>query len=431
MQFALKNLVRTSLVGLAYLLLPCAVSGQTTFNTNVRIGFQPGDDWEPASLADNYGHLYVVYAHLADSPAQTTCPNCLNHLLIQRSDDGGDTWTSPVMIDPANSSQFDPWIVLDPDGSTIWISYMNNYPQATIDLVKSTDFGVTWSTPVQVSTSSHMDKDAMAIRGDKMAVCFDDFYNGFAATSTDGGATWTQHVMFTFQNAPLQLLCSGAGIDSRGNIFFSWDTSLKNGTPGSAVWLEKSSDSGNTWTQTLIDHGGTAPACKNCGKGAYLGSQMSLSIGSDDGIYLLYNMSSDLTNGALQRIYFRMSADHGNSYSARQDVSLAPIGVEHSFPTVLAGTKAGDIRIAWQDNRKGGYWNTMYRSSKNGGSRWSPESFVSNDVPGYSYLTSGGYLFPYGDYFRMALDSGGKIHVAWGEALEYQSPGNIWVGNQH
>ncbi len=146
MRFALKNLVRTFIVGLAYLLLPCAVSGQTTFNTNVRIGFHPGDDWEPASLADNYGHLYVVYAHLADSPAQTTCPNCLNHLLIQRSDDGGDTWTSPVMIDPANSSQFDPWIVLDPDGSTIWISYMNNYPQATIDLVESTDFGVTWST---------------------------------------------------------------------------------------------------------------------------------------------------------------------------------------------------------------------------------------------------------------------------------------------
>ncbi len=264
-----------------------------------------------------------------------------------------------------------------------------------------------------------------------MAVCFDDFYNGFAATSTDGGATWTQHVMFTFQNAPLQLLCSGAGIDSQGNILFSWDTSLKNGTPGSAVWVEKSSDSGNTWTQTLIDHGGTAPTCKNCGKGAYLGSQMSLSVGSDDAIYLLYNMSSDLTNGAVQRIYFRMSADHGNSYSVRQDVSLATIGVEHSFPTVLAGTKAGDVRIAWQDNRNGGYWNTMYRSSKNGGSRWSQESFVSNDVPGYSYLTSGGYLFPYGDYFRMALDSGGKIHVAWGEAPEYQSPGNIWVGNQH
>lgn len=426
-RFALKNLAR----GFAFLFLSGVLSAQTTFSTNVRVGFQPGDDWEPAMLADNSGHLYVVYAHLSDSPTQTSCPGCPNHLLIQRSDNGGTTWTSPVMIDPANSSQFDPWIVLDPDGSTIWISYMNNVGNALgpIDVVKSTDLGVSWSPPVQVS-SSKMDKDAMAIRGGTMAVCFDDFYNGYAAISTNGGTSWTQHTMFSFKNAPLQLLCSGAAIDSLGNIFFSWDTSYKNGTPGAKVWVEKSSDGGNTWTQTIIDNGGTAPPCSHCGAGAYFGAQMSLSLGGDDTIYLLYNMSSDLTNGAPQRIYFRASRDHGSSYSARQDVSLAPAGVENSFPTVLAGTTAGDVRVAWQDNRNGGYWNTMYRSSTNGGSSWSPESIVSNYVPGYSYLTSSGYQFPYGDYFRMALDPGGKIHAAWGEAPCYNCLGNIWVGSQ-
>lgn len=263
-----------------------------------------------------------------------------------------------------------------------------------------------------------------------MAFCFDDFYHGFAAVSKDGGSTWSQHVMFTFKNAPLQLLCSGAGIDSQGNIFFSWDTSLKNGTPGASVWVEKSGDGGNTWTATPIDQGGTAPPCKNCGKGAYLGSQMAMSIGSDDTIYLLYNMTSNLTDGAPQRIYFRSSTDHGNSYSARQDVSLAPVGIEHSFPTVLAGTAAGDVRIAWQDDRVNGLWNTMYRSSTSGGSAWSPESFASNSVPGFSYLTSGGYLFPYGDYFQMALDAAGQIHVVWGETSDYKSSGNIWVSNQ-
>lgn len=419
--------------GLFFLLATCGF-GQTTFKTNVRVGFQPGDDWEPHMAADNFGHLYVLYAHLSDSAAQTSCPNCPNHLLIQRSDDGGTTWTSPVMIDPANSSQFDPWMVIDPsDGKTVWVTYMNNVVNSgsalgPIDIVKSTDLGVSWSAPVQVS-STRMDKDAMAIRGGTMAVCFDDFTTAYAAISTNGGVTWTQHTMFSFQNAPLQFLCSGAGIDSLGNIFFSWDESLKNGTPGAQVWVEKSSDGGKTWTQIVIDNGGTAPPCKHCGAGAYLGSQMSLSIGSDDSIYLLYNMTSDLTNGAAQRIYFRTSTDHGNSYSARQDVSLAPSGVEHSFPTVLAGTTAGDVRIAWQDSRTGN-WNTMYRSSTNGGGSWSPEGEVSNYVAGYSYLTSTGYLFPYGDYFRMALDSSGKIHLAWGEAPAYTSQGNIWVGNQ-
>jgi len=86
--------------------------------------------------------------------------------------------------------------------------------------------------------------------------------------------------------------------------------------------------------------------------------------------------------------------------------------------------------VAWQDNRNSGYWNTMYRSSTNGGISFSPESFVSSYVPGYSYLTTSGYQLPYGDYIRMALDSVGKIHVAWGEAPCYKCVGNIWVGNE-
>lgn len=96
---------------------------------------------------------------------------------------------------------------------------------------------------------------------------------------------------------------------------------------------------------------------------------------------------------------------------------------------VLSGTTAGHVRIAWQDQRTG-KWNTMYRSSANSGGSWSAESTVSNFVPGYSYLTSTGYTFPYGDQFRMAIDSSGKIHMVWGETTAYTSIGNSWVGNQ-
>ena len=66
----------------------------------------------------------------------------------------------------------------------------------------------------------------------------------------------------------------------------------------------------------------------------------------------------------------------------------------------------------------------MYRSSAEGGTTWSPESEVSNYVPGYSYLTPTGYQFPYGDQFRMTIDSGGKIHMVWGEAPSYNAIGN-------
>lgn len=404
------------------LFFPSAVQAQTAFNTNIRIGYQAGDDWEPYMAADQFGHIYTVITHLTTK-----------HLVIQRSDDGGNTWTSPVTIDATTTKtgQFDPWVVIDPsDGKTVWVSYMQDNPASAIRVVKSTDLGVTWSTPVFASGSlSGLDKDAMAVRAGTIAVCFDDYYHLYGAVSRDGGATWTQHTMMSFKNAPLQLLCSGAGIDSQGNIFFSWDTSYKNGTPGAEVWVEKSSDGGNTWTKTHIDYGGTAYPCSNCGKGAFFGSQMSLSIGSDDAVYLLYNATPNQTNGVAQRIYFSKSVDHGATYSARQDVSLAPTSTEHSFPTVLAGSSAGDVRIAWEDVRQGP-WNVFYRSSTDGGNTWSAESTVSNYVPGYSYLTTNGFAFPYGDYFRLTLDSNAKVHAAWGESSSYASVGNIWVANQ-
>lgn len=46
------------------------------------------------------------------------------------------------------------------------------------------------------------------------------------------------------------------------------------------------------------------------------------------------------------------------------------------------------------------------------------------------YLTPTGFLFPYGDYFRMAIDSQGKLHAAWGETSAYVNAGTIWVANR-
>lgn len=107
-RFALMSFGVTAVVGFGLLILSDVVSAQTAFSTNVRVGFQAGDDWEPSLAADNAGHRFVLITHLSDSPPQSSCSGCANHLIVQRSDDGGNTWNSPIMIDSANSSQFDP-----------------------------------------------------------------------------------------------------------------------------------------------------------------------------------------------------------------------------------------------------------------------------------------------------------------------------------
>ena len=71
-------------------------------------------------------------------------------------------------------------------------------------------------------------------------------------------------------------------------------------------------------------------------------------------------------------------------------------------------------------------WNTFYRSSTNGGATWSAEARLSGPARGYDYILPGGFRFPFGDYFGLAIDSEGATHAVWGEGRDYKSPGSIW-----
>jgi hypothetical protein len=104
------------------------------------------------------------------------------------------------------------------------------------------------------------------------------------------------------------------------------------------------------------------------------------------------------------------------------------------FPAIVA-RRAGDVRIAWQDDRLGfddgtdsrkARWNTFYRTSRDGGSTWSRELRLSEYVAGYGYKKPTGYLEPYGDYFELDIDGDGRTHALWGEAPSYWGPGNVW-----
>ncbi len=404
------------------------------FTKQARIGFQSGDDWEPSIAADRYGHIYTLFKHY-DVPGGQTCFKCDLHLLFQRSDDGGNSWSAPRALTPnlpVSGCQYDPQFMVDPvDGRTLWASFLQN-SNSLIAVVKSTDFGQTWGAPMLVSTRPPgLDKDELAVRGNEIVVAYDDNLNTWATISRDGGETWTTHEVFPTSNRFSISLSAGAAIDSHGNIFISWDSfdkahsNLGNGP--ATVWVSKSTDFGKTWTRTVINVSGAPPNCSNCGY-AFLSSQMALRIGSDDTIYLLWNSTVDVTNFAPERIFFARSTDDGNSYSARVDISNAPPGVEHCFPAIAVGQQAGDVRIGWMDKRTG-KWNLFFRKSTDDGENFSQVLQISSFVAGYPYLTHAGYGSPYGDYFSMVVDQNNQTQMVFGEAPSYQGPGNQWVSH--
>lgn len=57
---------------------------------------------------------------------------------------------------------------------------------------------------------------------------------------------------------------------------------------------------------------------------------------------------------------------------------------------MLAAGKAGDVRVAWMDNRTG-WWNAWYRETADAGRTWSAEVRLSSATSGAPWQSSTGF----------------------------------------
>jgi BNR repeat-like domain len=404
-----------------------ATLAASAFAPQRRLGYTTGDQWEPALATDAHGHIYVLFPQYGPVPQ---CPACIMPtMVLMTSSDNGTSWDSPRLLLTAPSGQFDAQVKVDPvDGQTLYASWMQG--RHDIYVARSQDFGRSWSFAVaEHSPDVLIDKPVLAVRGPSVYVSFNHDQTLAVAASHDYAQNFSPSVLNPGAESGWSL-AAGATVDPAGNVYFSWTAYPRTDllTRPEEVFVSRSADGGRSWSATSLDVSSAAPDCSAqvCSPG-FLGSQMALA--SDDAgvIYAVWNSGSVI--GGPQRIYFS-STNEGGSWSAKADISTAPSGVEHCFPTITAGA-AGDVRIAWMDTRKVDrenhpVWNTFYRASTNGGATWSAESQLSGPVRGYDYILPTGFLFPFGNLFSIALDNLGVTHVAWGEGRNYSSPGSIW-----
>lgn len=425
-----RTALRLALLVLLVLITTEAALGVSGFAPQRRVGYQTGDQWEPAIAADGHGHVYILYPQYGAVP---DCPTCTApSISLMVSSDNGLAWQSSRPLLPFSTGQFDPQIVVDPvDRRTVYASWLQNNKRDII-VARSLDFGRTWSFSWADRSQEDADKPVLAVRGVDVYVGFNHDEKFFVSASHDAGQTFA--AVQVNPNVGLgSSLAGGATIDPAGNVFFGWTSYARHEMPTQpvSVLVSRSGDGGHTWNTLLLDVSGAPPDCaaQNCETG-YLGPQIALASDAAGALYALWNAGG--TNGGPERIYFSSSTTGGASWSERANVSSAAAGVEHSFPAVVAGA-AGDVRIAWMDARatEAGHlnlplWNTYYRSSTNGGATWNAEGQLSGPVRGYDYILPDGFRFPFGDYFSLAIDSEGATQVVWGEGLNYKSPGSIW-----
>jgi hypothetical protein len=268
----------------------------------------------------------------------------------------------------------------------------------------------------------------LTVRGQDVYVGFNRDRKIWVASSHDGGITFSSADV----SPKLRLvrsLAGGATVDPQGSVYLAWAGYTRHdGAKGREnLYVSKSSDGGESWATRLMDVSGAPPDCSayRCEWG-YLGAQITMTSDAAGTLYALWN--SGAADKSPARIYFASSTTAGDTWSPRLNVSTAPSSVEHAFPALAAG-EAGDVRIAWIDTRNHPRWNTYYRSSTNGGATWSAETRISSYVPGYRYIRSKGFSFPFGDYFAIGIDNQGRTQAVWGEGLNFRSPGSIWYSS--
>jgi BNR repeat-like domain len=404
-----------------------AALADSGFTAQRRLGYDQGDQWEPALATDAHGHIYILFPQYGIVPH---CPACISPtMVLLTSSDNGVTWDSPHPLVTASSEQFDAQIKVDPeDKQTLYASWMQG--RHDIVVARSQDFGRSWYfTVAEHSPDVAIDKPVLAVRGPNIYVSFNHDQTLAVAASHDYAQTFSP-VVLNPGAAPGWSLAAGATVDPAGNVYFSWTAYPRDlFTQPAEVFVSRSPDGGRSWTTTSLDVSSAPPGCaaQACSDG-FLASQMALASDEAGVVYAAWNSGSVV--GGAQRIYFSSSTNEGQSWSAKLDISNAPVGAEHCFPAI-AGSAAGDVRIAWMDTRKVDrenhpVWNTFYRASTNGGATWSAESQLSGPVRGYDYILPTGFLFPFGNLFSLAIDNTGVAQVVWGEGRNYRSPGSIW-----
>jgi hypothetical protein len=230
---------------------------------------------DPTLVFDAAGNLF--YGHLSYPPTG----NWIDRIVVQKSTDNGTTFSQGAGIGLNSTKQQDKaWLNVDMQNGrnyiyTSWTEF-DNYGDATstdssrILFSKSVDMGVTWSTPLRISTkggdcvdSDNTDEGAVPTVGPN-----GEIYDSWAgplglvfAKSTDFGVTFSSNKVITSIpggwafDVPGIYRCNGMPItacdtshtSTRGNIYICWGDQ-RNGTDNSDVFLVKSTDGGTNWS---------------------------------------------------------------------------------------------------------------------------------------------------------------------------------------
>ena len=420
-----------------------------------RLGYCGGDDWEPAMASDS-GHVYVLITHFAGNTACDPASGLSNsRIMIQVSSDGGRTFSAPAVVaaTPGGVSypdQADPAIAIDKSTGAVYVSFLAyglSGGHTDIYVAKSVNFGASFGQAVQANAKGckNCDHEKILASGNVVYDAYSQGSSHFVSVSSDGGSTFAQRLV---DSTDVVGFAEGGVFDSQGNAWFAWgdcQSSNCTGAPAADYRVSETLAGGGTTTfSPVIAQAPQGPGCpySKCGF-AYFGAQDAIAIDSAGTIYLawqdgqVHTQAKSPTIINLSRCSSQCTTAAGWSQVGRVDDKTAancPSSACYAlFPNIVAGGP-GQLYATWIDDRNDSLdgtvdhvdgYNLWYRASANGGTSWTtPGQQISQYDPSQSQETPNGFLFPYGDYTGLILNTTCATPapaMTWGE-------GHNWTG---
>lgn len=232
---------------------------------------------DPVLIVDTAGAYY--FFHLSN-PAQG---NWIDRIVCQKTDEIGGTWNNGSYMGlDGTKAQDKEWAIVDITNNNIYVTWtqFDEYGTSNPDFFsnilfsKSLDGGETWSDALQINeVSGDCVDDDNTTEGAVPAVGPNgEIYVAWAGPeglvfdrSLDQGNTWLDEDIYIgpfpggwAYDIPGISRCNGlpvtkcdlSGGEHHGTIYVNW-TDQRNGTDDTDVWLCKSTDGGNTWSDAI------------------------------------------------------------------------------------------------------------------------------------------------------------------------------------
>ncbi|HEX7614249.1 MAG TPA: PKD domain-containing protein [Thermoanaerobaculia bacterium] len=385
-----------------YLLVIAAAGPASTRRTNVRLNVQPSA--RAASLPldvsrspgfttlagapriDSAGTIHLVYD---DDTLNVTGDD----VFYRRSTDRGLSWSTPLKVSTNaalnSSSAASGVLALDSAGNPYVAYTSQNGSTGEIWVTRSTDRGATFQPPVRVSAAGrNADLAAIAVgaNGNVVVAFLDqDPSNSLlvvnAVRSTDGGATFGAIQSFAGENNINAIQPLSLAFDSKGAAYLVWSAT---GTPLTCRMAVAPGGTTFTVRKTVSDTSVDAFAPR-------------VAVDKNDAVYLTYYNRYATATGLNREVMVRKSTDGGSTFST--PVNVSNNDGQSTFP-FLAVDGRGGVSVVWQDDSGNDQGDVFYAHSADGGTTFGTPVNLSA-TPGVSTNPSA------------AVDGLGNLLVMW------------------